>query len=111
MGCRVADKKLHRIFAKNGDIQRKTLHLMKYSTLQIHKAEGQWKCSETTVILKKIQWFTTDHAPLYFLPVKVVILALFYIEFNFALNYMQILLVFTAFKNTTKNCKNGAKKL
>ena len=27
---------------------------------------------------EKIQWFTTDHASLYFLPVKIVILALFY---------------------------------
>ena len=69
--------------------------------------EVQWNHCD----FEKIQWFTTDHASLYFLPVKVVILALFYIEFNFALNYMQILLVFTAFKNTTKNCKNGAKKL
>ena len=27
---------------------------------------------------EKIQWFTTDNASLYFLPVKIVILALFY---------------------------------
>ena len=49
---------------------------MQLYTLQIHIAERQWKCSKTTVILKKIQWFTIDHASLYFLPVKVVILHL-----------------------------------
>ena len=36
--------------------------------------EVQWNHCD----FEKIQWFTTDHASLYFLPVKIVILALFY---------------------------------
>ena len=38
--------------------------------------EVQWNHSLKK--FEKIQWFTTDHASLYFLPVKIVILASFY---------------------------------
>ena len=36
--------------------------------------EVQWNHCD----FEKIQWFTTDHASLFFLPVKIEILALFY---------------------------------